>query len=114
MPERTLTRQSKSVDAPNEYTARSSTARPSVSEHAMSTQQSSRVFISEGTSYTQLNQYLLKDEIGKVMCKTENITSLVCQFVLPTCAMANVDVSTVFTIIRHSDVMDIIGTIDFQ
>jgi len=65
VPERTLTRQSKSVDAPNEYIAHGSRTRPSSSEHAISTQQSSRVFISEGTSYTQLNQYLLKDEIGK-------------------------------------------------
>lgn len=47
---------SKSVDAPNAY--RVSTSR--------ATGQCDKVIISHGNMYTQLNQYLLKDEIGKV------------------------------------------------
>ncbi|XP_067934370.1 calcium/calmodulin-dependent protein kinase kinase 1-like isoform X2 [Watersipora subatra] len=61
-PERALVRQSKSVDAPNVYTG---SHKGSLNTNP--TRQSDRVLITEpqGTSFTQLNQYLLKDEIGK-------------------------------------------------
>jgi len=54
-----LPRQSKSVDAPNDYTGRR--------VDTGSTRLSDRVSVTENaSSFTQLNQYLLKDEIGKV------------------------------------------------
>lgn len=60
--ERGLPRQSKSMDSPDANFA----PRRSLAEGRALTQQCDRIFKSEGTSFTQLNQYLLKDEIGKV------------------------------------------------
>ncbi|KAF6041080.1 hypothetical protein EB796_000621 [Bugula neritina] len=61
MPEKVLPRQSKSVDAPNDYVSR----KTSSAANSTAARQSDKVLISQGTSFTQLNQYLLKDEIGK-------------------------------------------------